>query len=95
VARVVEYRRANGGIVQRHVEIAIGRLMTDEDARRALRESPAAFFAMLRGAGLELSAVEEEALVAIDHHACAQFAESLDPRIQKLSLRPKANEGEI
>jgi hypothetical protein len=69
--------------------------MTDEEARRALRDTPAAFFAALRAAGLELSAVEQEALLAIDHGACARFAGTLDPRIQKLSLRPKANHGEI
>ena len=80
--------------MHRHVEIAIGRLMTDEDSRRALRESPAVFFAMLRAAGLELSAVEEQALLALDHHAVAQFARTLDPRIQKISLRPAA-EGEV
>ena len=92
MARVVEYRGPEVGQVQRHVEIAIGRLMTDEDARRALAESPDAFFAMLRAAGLELTAVEEEALLAIDHRACAHFARSLDPRIQKASLRAKAGE---
>jgi hypothetical protein len=77
-------------MAQRHVEAAIGRLVTDEDARRSFGESPAGFVAGLRASGLLFSAAEEAALLAIDPRACERFARMLDPRIQKVSLVPKA-----
>jgi hypothetical protein len=75
-------------MTQRHLEVAIGRLLTDEDARRMLRESPAAFVVELKTAGLAFSAVEEAALLTIDARACERFARTLDPRVQKVSLLP-------
>src|SRR5262249_22263124 len=75
-------------MTQRHLEVAIGRLITDEDARRSLRESPAAFVLELRASGLAFSPAEEAALLAIDSRACERFARSLDPRVQKVSLLP-------
>jgi hypothetical protein len=77
-------------MTQRHVEIAIGRLVTDEDARRSLRESPAALIDRLKDLGLDFSAAEEAALLAIDPRACERFARTLDPRIHKVSLAPPA-----
>jgi hypothetical protein len=75
---------------QRHLEVAIGRLVTDEDARRSLRESPAAFVLELKAAGLAFSPAEEAALLAVDTRACERFARTLDPRVQKASLLPPA-----
>ena len=77
-------------MTQRHLEVAIGRLVTDEDARRSLRDSPAAFVLELRAAGLAFSPAEEAALLAVDTRACERFARTLDPRVQKVSLLPKA-----
>jgi hypothetical protein len=77
-------------MTQRSVEVAIGRLVTDEDARRSLAESGAAFVAGLKASGLAFSTAEEAALLAMDPRACERFARTLDPRIQKVSLLPRA-----
>jgi hypothetical protein len=77
-------------MAQRNVEIAVGKLVTDEDARRSLRESPAGFVDSLKASGLAFSAAEEAALLSVDPRACERFARTLDPRIQKISLLPKA-----
>jgi hypothetical protein len=77
-------------MAQRSVEVAIGRLVTDEDARRSLRESPAAFADELKASGLAFSPAEEAALLAIDPRACERLARTLDPRIQKVSLLPQS-----
>ncbi|HEV3457011.1 MAG TPA: Os1348 family NHLP clan protein [Thermoanaerobaculia bacterium] len=71
---------------QEGVEIVIGRLATDEDARRRMRRSPARWLEQLRAAGLELTAIEAEALAGLDPAACERFAETIDPRLQRASL---------
>jgi hypothetical protein len=89
VARGLEFQIAYA-MTQRNLEVAIGRLVTDEDARRSLRESPAGFVLELRASGLAFSPAEEAALLAIDTGACERFARTLDPRVQKVSLLPTA-----
>lgn len=75
-------------MAQRNVEVAIGKLVLDEDARRAFAASPGGFLEELKAAGLTFSAAEEDALQGVDPRACARFARRIDPRIRKLSLHP-------
>jgi hypothetical protein len=68
----------------RKVETVIGRLVTDEGFRRGFFTDPAATLEDLRDRGCELTAVEIEALVAIDLDAIQSFARGIDLRLQKL-----------
>jgi hypothetical protein len=72
---------------QRSVERVIGRLATDEEFRRRFEENREAVLAELVAAGLELTPVEQRALLDLNNRACTRFANCLDPRIQKMSLR--------
>ena len=72
---------------QKYVEAVIGRLATDEAFRRRFHEDRAAVIDGLAAQGMRLTAVERRALLDLDDTACEHFAERLDPRIQKLSLR--------
>ncbi|HKH44232.1 MAG TPA: Os1348 family NHLP clan protein [Thermoanaerobaculia bacterium] len=72
---------------QRNVEIVIGRLATDEEMRGRFLEDPRAAIASLREDGLELSAIETEALTVLPASALEALAEALDPRLQKASLK--------
>ena len=73
---------------QKCVEIVIGRLATDEEARRRLRRSPERWLEELRAAGMQLTAVEAAALAGLDPAACERFARTIDPRLQRASLGP-------
>jgi hypothetical protein len=66
--------------MHRNVEVLIGRLATDPDLLRRFAADAAA---VLETQGLELTAVEREALAAIDHEALGIFAGSLDRRLRK------------
>ena len=72
---------------QRNVEIVIGRLTTDEEARERFLNDPRAEIASLREAGVELSAVEADALSALPRRPLEALADALDPRLQKASLK--------
>lgn len=72
---------------QKYVEAVIGRLATDESFRRRFHDDRAAVIAELAAQGMRLTAVERRALLDLDDAACERFAERLDPRIQKISLR--------
>jgi hypothetical protein len=72
---------------QKCVEAVIGRLATDEDFRRRFQEDRAAVLDELTGEGAQLTPVERRALLDLDFSACEQFAERLDPRIQKVCLK--------
>jgi hypothetical protein len=72
---------------QRSVELVIGRLATDEDFRRRFARSREAALAEAVAGGLELTPVEQRALLALDMCSCERFAGRLDPRIQKISFR--------
>ena len=72
---------------QRSVEQVIGRLATDEEFRRRFEEDRGPVIAELVAAGLELTPVEQRALLDLDFVACKRFARRLDPRIQKISLK--------
>ena len=72
---------------QRTVESVIGRLVTDEEFRRRFSERPAAVIDELIASGTPLTPVERRALLELDSAACEQFAERVDPRLQKICLR--------
>lgn len=72
---------------QQTVESVIGRLVTDEGFRRRFRDSPALVIEELVACGKPLTAVERRALLELDFAACEQFADRMDPRLQKISLR--------
>ena len=72
---------------QRSVEILLGKLVTDEEIRRRFRVDPEGVLAGARERGLELSAVEAEALRGLSPGALDKLAAALDPRLQKASLQ--------
>lgn len=72
--------------MHRNVEILIGRLATDLGLQRRFTERPES---VLHELGLELTAVELEALSALDPQALRTFSLHLDPRIRKASLEPE------
>jgi hypothetical protein len=72
---------------QRSVELAIGRLATDEGFRRLFETSREAALEELIASGLPLTPVERRALLDLDVAACKRFAGCVDPRLQKISVR--------
>ena len=79
--------RERGDVVQRIVEMLIGRLITDEQFRIEFLEAPEATLHALRDCGLDLSRTEIAALVNTDPLVWARTAEAIDPRLQKASLK--------
>jgi hypothetical protein len=75
-------------VSHRHVEVIIGRLVTDEEFRRRFVDTPARWLDELGEAGLELSAAELAALRRTNSEAWLALADALDPRLQKASLKP-------
>jgi hypothetical protein len=73
--------------VQRSVEVLIGRLITDEEFRSAFQRDPRGTLNAAAEWGLELTAYELQALIAVDHGMWDRFAEEIDARLQKASLR--------
>ncbi len=73
-------------MAQRNVEIVIGRLMTDEAFRMAFFDDPAMALTRFIESGYDLTALEVAALRATDAGVCAQAAEKIDPRLQKVSF---------
>jgi hypothetical protein len=72
---------------QRTVESVIGRLVTDEGFRRRFQTEPTLVIAELVASGVPLTPVERRALLAMDTGVCERFADCLDPRLQKISLK--------
>jgi hypothetical protein len=72
---------------QGNVERIVGRLVTDEDFRREFRADPERVVRSLAERGLELTRAEVAALVTLDPLTFDRFADALDPRLQKASLR--------
>jgi hypothetical protein len=70
----------------RSVEIVLGRLMTDEAFRRQFQRAPREALAELPQMGLDLSAVEMEAIAALDAESLIHFVGTLDPRLKKAAL---------
>lgn len=72
--------------MQRHIELLIGRLVTDEDFRNAFRSDPRQALADAERYGLTLTAVEVEALLATDRSLWARIANEVDSRLRKASF---------
>ena len=74
-------------MAQANVERIVGRLVTDEDFRREFHADPDRAVRGLAERGYELTRAEVASLVALDPLALDRFADVLDPRLQKASLR--------
>jgi len=72
---------------QRSVEQVIGKLATDEGFRHQFEVNREALLTDAIANGLQLTPVEQRALLDLDVNACERFAGCLDPRLQKISLR--------
>ncbi len=72
---------------QKNVEVIIGRLATDEEFRLEFQRDPSATLRDLVEHGFELTRSEATALSALDATAFERLAASLDPRLQKASLK--------
>ncbi len=72
---------------QRNVEMIIGRLVTDEEFRRLFRTDRERTIQEEVERGTELTRSEVAALVSTDVSVLDRVAETLDPRLQKASLR--------
>lgn len=68
---------------QRDVERVLGRLLTDEQFRRACQRDLAA---ACRDAGFDLSPLELDALASLPFRALPRLVEQIDERIRRLSL---------
>ena len=73
--------------MQRHIELLIGRLVTDEDFRRAFERNPQQVLTNAAEWGLALSAIEVCALLATDQSLWERIAVELDSRLQKASFK--------
>ena len=67
---------------QKNVERLIGRLATSEALRREFFADPRAQMQALVASGLELTAFEQRALLALDPEALDRFAETIAPCLQ-------------
>ena len=74
-------------MAQRHIELLIGRLVTDEAFRAAFLQDARAALTRFSESGHELTPVEMDALHATRADLWATVAEQLDPRLQKARLR--------
>ena len=73
--------------MQRNIERLIGRLATDEDFRNAFRRNPQQTLVDAAAWGLDLSAIEVDAMLATDQMLWDRIAAELDSRLQKASLK--------
>ncbi|HSB60231.1 MAG TPA: Os1348 family NHLP clan protein [Vicinamibacteria bacterium] len=71
----------------RNVEAVIGRLVTDEALRWEFRRRPASVLLRLADEGTGLTNYEVDAILGLDMAALERFVATLDPRLQKASLR--------
>lgn len=77
--------------MHKNVETLIGRLATDPVLLRRFAENPRQVLAEFMALGLELTAIEIDALLSIDLEALRAFAGSLDRRLRKaIDGRPAA-----
>ena len=72
---------------QRNVELIVGRLATDEDFRARFRKGPEALLRGLVTDGVELTSTEIASILACADRCLEALAASIDPRLQKASLR--------
>ena len=79
-------------MAQRSIEILIGRLITDESFRFAFCKDAGTTLAGFMESGYELTAVEIAALHTTPARVWKRIARSIDPRLQKVSLRAQPEE---
>jgi hypothetical protein len=80
-------------MTQRAVERIIGKLATDEEIRHLFRRAPRETLEQAVGESDLLTTVERDALVSIDPEVLDRFADSLDPRIQRVRIPRGAHGG--
>lgn len=73
--------------MQRSIELFIGKLITDEEFRRAFQRDPAATLGNAEQWGLALNAYEVRVLLGTDPSVWDRMADELDSRLQKASLK--------
>ena len=71
---------------QKNVERLIGRLVTSGTLRRAFFLDPVATMDGLVEDGIELTAVERQALLSLDRRSLHRFAEKISPCLQHCDL---------
>jgi hypothetical protein len=71
---------------QKTVERILGKLATDEDVRQHFRVAPREALEAIAGEVDPLTPVEREALYGLDPELLDRFADSLDPRIQRVRI---------
>jgi hypothetical protein len=83
----------SAAVMQKNVETLIGRLVTDAALLHRFAAGPAALLAELCDQGLELTAVERDALAATDAGALHSLARTLDARLRRASfaITPQEN----
>jgi hypothetical protein len=84
----------SAAMTQKNVELVLGRLITDGDFRRSFRKDPSAALEELAESGIDLNPVERRALVGLDSRLFEDVVSALSSRLQRVSFRPKPDEGE-
>ena len=80
--------------MQRHIELLIGRLATDEDFRDAFQSDPEKTLVDAAAWGLALSPIEVAALLSTDPTLWERIALELDSRLQKASFKTSSGKDE-
>ena len=78
---------------QKCVELLLGRILTDEDFRRSFFPVRDFSFAVAASHGLELTAVERNALATLQGARFDFIAQTLDPRISRSGVSVFQGEG--
>jgi hypothetical protein len=73
-------------VSHRNVETLLGRLATDAGLRRRFAADPYHLLVRLQAEGLELTALEIEALSATDAAAIQTLADVIDRRLRKADI---------
>lgn len=72
--------------MQRHIELVIGRLLTDQGFRRAFKRDPLRVLVDGRRWGLDLSPAEVAALLATDPSLWERMSVEIDRRLHNTGL---------
>jgi hypothetical protein len=78
---------------QKTVERILGKLATDEEFRQRFRGAPGETIDAASPEPECLTAVEREALCAVDPELLERFADALDPRLQRVRIPAGAETG--
>ncbi len=80
---------------QKTVQFIIGRLLTDEEYRLRFQSDALETLVALRDQGVELTAVEIEALVRTDRQLWSDAAARIHPNLQRCGLHDGVAEEDI